>query len=178
MKMNGDVSIIEVEGRYGPFKVAQVQSKLGLFELSSEELEDLSVGDFQGSFYAEKISMRSFVCRSGAVMTKLVIQASDIVLDAELEQEVATQVKQEKPKLRSKLRGLNTPKKQAQPESKLACFDEDVQKAIKAGGVVRLDPTVSRNSLRKQADMLKVLGYYYEVEQQAWYQKSESTEVA
>ncbi|WP_127476647.1 DUF3275 family protein [Sulfurivermis fontis] len=150
IKLSGSVQIRSITGRNGPFNVGRLNTEIGEFAVK-RGIEEFDAGVYSGEFTISRIYPASFVIGGRSIVeVRADVEAIALVdVDTTSDDEpVAAPVEPE-----------------PEPETAAALPDEDAElfgEIWPLGDKVKLDPTVDRSLLRKQATRLKELGYQFQ----------------
>ncbi len=209
--VSGTLTVREITGRYGPFKVGSLLTEIGEFSIKDRVIEELAEGKYRGDFVVAQIKPASYVA-AGRLVVEVRALLGDIQLEedealAEDEKAVVTEsdpIEEEKSasKPSESTEKDNPPaavpqsvdSTDTQPKSATEARKESLSASESAndcgrledikdvfgelffddsGGLkpltrLKLDPTVDRSLLRRQANMLTNMGYIHNYKQREW----------
>ncbi|GAB4361008.1 MAG: DUF3275 family protein [Gammaproteobacteria bacterium] len=148
IKISGAVTVKTINGRNGPFNVGKLVTEVGEFSVK-EGIEEFDPGQYEGEFTISRIYQASYAI-GGRSITEV---RATLVAIALTGLDTTTAQEEEPP---------------AEPEPELpATGVPSEDKALfgqlwPLGEKVKLDPTVDREILRRQATRLKELGYRFQ----------------
>lgn len=148
IKLSGSVHIRSIDGRHGSFNVGRLTTEIGEFAVK-RGIEEFDPGAYSGEFTISRIYPASYVIGGRSIVeVRADIEAIALVdVDTTIdEQEVIAAVEPE-PEVETELPGED-----AELFGELWPLDEKV----------KLDPTVDRSLLRRQATRLKELGFQFQ----------------
>jgi hypothetical protein len=200
IKLPGTLIIRIIDGRYGDFRVGQLQTEIGEFAVKDPMFDQYDEGRYDGNFVISKIYNGPYTV-SNRVVVQLCADIDSVVLSsAAVEQQEDEDFEQdpiEKEQSLSSSKLETTTETQLSDQSSTASFDDDsantegdlgyesTTDADKAelrnlfgllwplGQSVKLDSTVDRAVLRQQRDKLDELGYTFKAVGQVWVLKTE-----
>lgn len=148
IKLSGSVQIRSITGRNGPFNVGRLNTEIGEFAVK-RGIEEFDAGEYSGEFTISRIYPASYVIGGRSIVeVRADVEAIALV-------DVNTDVSETLPA-------------EAEPEPEtgpIVLPDEDAElfgESWPLGDKVKLDPTVDRSLLRRQASRLKDLGYQFQ----------------
>jgi hypothetical protein len=177
--VSGSLTIREIIGRNGPFKVGKLMTQLGEFAVKDALLDQYEPGTYEGNFGIGRI-YPSYYVAGGRIVVEVRASIENMVLsgiDDQLPEEVA--FTEPDPVDTDALETGNSPT----PDAKSSESDGDTQDGSESeldsdtelfgslmplSNSVKLDPTVKRTILRVQCDRLKALGYRFQPATQTW----------
>lgn len=178
IRIQGKLSIKQVNGRSGSFCVGDLITDIGTFKVKDAILDQYSAGDYEGAFVIDEIYPSSYSWR-GKVWVEVRARLSAIHVESEPDtpdtetlseavepdpaDEIAVAVPRPEPSDTSMERGPTSTSASA-----TSLFDDEAQACIDQGKPVKLDPTVDRGLFRAQRDALKALGYRFDASTQLW----------
>lgn len=150
IKLSGSVQIRSINGRNGPFNVGRLNTEIGEFAVK-RGIEEFDDGVYSGEFTISRIYPASFVIGGRSIVeVRADIEAIALVdVDTSAGEESTVPVVETEP----------------EPEPTTPLPDEDAAlfgELWPLGEKVKLDPTVDRPLLRRQATRLKELGYQFQ----------------
>jgi len=186
--VSGSLTIREIFGRHGAFKVGRLLTQLGEFSVKDALLDQYDPGTYEGNFGIGRI-YPSYYVAGGRIVVEVRASIENMVLsgiDDQLPEEPAFTEPDpmdtepvhtdDCPTLddHSKLSGskaddFNDDSQDADdPESELDSDTALFGSLMPLADSVKLDPTVKRTVLRVQCDRLKALGYKFQPANQTW----------
>lgn len=148
IKLSGSVHIRSIDGRNGSFNVGRLTTEIGEFAVK-RGIEEFDPGAYSGEFTISRIYPASYVIGGRSIVEVRadieIIALVDVDTTVD-EQEVIAAVEPE-PEVETELPGED-----AELFGELWPLDEKV----------KLDPTVDRSLLRRQATRLKELGFQFQ----------------
>lgn len=191
--LSGNLTVMRREGVRGSFSVGDLSTPVGEFKVKDTILDQFEPGTYRGTFLVAKIYASSFVWK-GRVIAEIRASLADVVIDESNEGSARTRetppadpdpiddekpaaataaaVKPEAPKRKLKAEATpvepTTTEEAATTDADVLLFGAELAPAVAALGVVKLDPTVDRESFRKQRDRLKAIGYRFDAKSQSW----------
>jgi len=149
IKLSGSVQIRSITGRNGSFNVGRLNTEIGEFAVK-RGIEEFDAGVYSGEFTISRIYPASFVIGGRSIVeVRADVEAIALIdVDTTFEELASTVVEAE-----------------PEPETVTALPDEDAElfgDIWPLEDKVKLDPTVDRSLLRKQATRLKELGYQFQ----------------
>lgn len=148
IKLSGSIQIRSIDGRNGSFNVGRLTTEIGEFAVK-RGIEEFDPGAYSGEFTISRIYPASYVIGGRSIVeVRADVEAIALVdVDTTVDnQEVMPAVEPE-------------------PETDTALPDEDAElfgELWPLDEKVKLDPTVDRSLLRRQATRLKELGYQFQ----------------
>lgn len=177
--ISGSLTIREINGRNGPFKVGKLNTQLGEFAIKDALLDQYNPGMYEGNFGIGRI-YPSYYVAGGRIVVEVRASLENMALsgiDDVLPDEVAfvepdpadsEVIEADAHPVDSDLvEAKESPEAEVDPDA-----DPDVElfgSLMPLGGSVKLDPTVKRKVLRAQCDRLKELGYQFNPAKQVWF---------
>ena len=150
IKLSGSVQIRSINGRNGPFNVGRLNTEIGEFAVK-RGIEEFDDGVYSGEFTISRIYPASFVIGGRSIVE---IRAD---VEAIARVDVDTNAAEDST--------VSLVEPEPEPESVTSLPDEDAGlfgELWPLGEKVKLDPTVDRPLLRRQATRLKELGYQFQ----------------
>ncbi len=174
IKIEGEMIVNTIDGRYGPFNTAVLYSSIGDFVVKYKGLDEFNSGQYTGTFVVLKTYTR--IRKFGvSKIIEPIVEIESVELDSALEGEQrALPDAIVDPIIEDQI----LDNKADEPTQKLKLpepDDADVDVIEIFGDIypfddaVKLDPTVERTLLRQQAAYLKCHGYKYNAKEQTWY---------
>ena len=176
--VSGTLTIREIIGRNGPFKVGKLNTQLGEFAVKDALLDQYNPGTYEGNFGIGRI-YPSYYVAGGRIVVEVRASLENMALsgiDDDLPEEAAftepdpadaesveTDSSSQTDDSSSDL-DETSDDKEADPDIRL--FGASL---MPLGESVKLDPTVKRKVLRAQCDRLKELGYQFNPAKQVWF---------
>jgi hypothetical protein len=189
ISLTGNLSVHEISGRNGVFRVGKLISDLGEFAIKSRLIEEFDAGTYHGLFSISRIFPSSYA--SGGRITcevraELIDMELDIIdqappqrdtvvepdpLDEErLQHKEASAIDSTETALSGAGMELLPTGSTAEDSAQIDDIGKQLFGALwPLGDAVKLDPTVGRYTLRKQIDHLKSKGYRYSPREQQWF---------
>ena len=183
--VSGSLTIREIFGRNGPFKVGQLITQLGDFSVKDALLDQYDPGTYEGNFGIGRI-YPSYYVAGGRIIVEVRASVENMVLsdiDDQLPEEVAftepdpvdtevVSVDAESAKTDTSS-STDHESKSDKAESTSSSTDSDPDSKLfgsllPLGDSVKLDPVVERKLLCAQCDRLKELGYKFQPANQVW----------
>lgn len=192
IKLSGQLAIQTKNGRFGKFNVGYLITDIGEFVVKNAELDQYPEGKYDGEFCVSRITQGSYTT-NGRIIFEIRARLDSMTLSGadKLSKEDAKRLahqepdpvdeepRAEKPPVANDPLKDTTPfgtkaGKPKQPKSAPTKESDETLFGIlwPLSDVVKLDATVDRLVLRKQADRLDKLGYEFMPLQQEWHQKS------
>ena len=185
----GNLSVREINGRNGKFRVGKLISEIGEFAVKSQLIEEFSEGTYRGIFAISKIFPSSYIY-GGRITCEVRADLVSIDLDeidqspppAEqspepdpLDEEQATAIsakQKQSNSLKPADQTLTTPARPTNADTSLVATEDTNQHLFgnlwPLAATVKLDPTVGRALLRQQMAYLKDRNYIYDPLLQRW----------
>ncbi len=186
INVRGNLAVRVITGRLGAFRVGKLVSEVGEFAVKSKLIEELEEGAYAGSFTIRKIYPSSFNA-GGRITLEVRADLHDMQLDEVLstpdpilDPAEPDPMEEEMPAAATAVTSSTTQPELAMPEpcGDLNQPDEGINPLASLFGelwplhnTVKLDPTIGRDTLRKQIVALKELGYFYAPTEQVWIKK-------
>ncbi len=180
--ISGSLTIREINGRNGPFKVGKLNTQLGEFAVKDALLDQYNPGTYEGNFGIGRI-YPSYYVAGGRIVVEVRASIENMALsgiDDVLPEEVAfvepdpadsEVIEADTHPVDSDsvetTEVTNNPEAEVDPDA-----DPDVElfgSLMPLGDSVKLDPTVKRKVLRAQCDRLKEHGYQFNPAKQVWF---------
>ena len=174
--ISGSLTIREINGRNGPFKVGKLNTQLGEFAVKDALLDQYNPGTYEGNFGIGRIYPSYYVAGGRIVVEvrasieNMALSGIDDVLPEEVafvEPDPADSEVIDTTASSDLVKTANASKAEVDPDS-----DPDVElfgSLMPLGDSVKLDPTVKRKVLRAQCDRLKEHGYQFNPAKQVWF---------
>ena len=163
--------IKQLNGRFGPFPVAWLDSPLGRFRINDSWIETLDVGEYRGTFHAWELSLygyRAFGEQRTCILAKIAWYELDDYADSDTaEPQWETDPLEEEAELDPGfVREPPLPTDDGQDEAilLLQSFDGDWQ----YGADYKIDTTLPRTDIIACRNALKALGYSIDVKTQCY----------
>lgn len=191
VRVRGTLIIDRKHGKRGDFNVGELSSDIGEFEIKDSLIEEFEPGRYTGEFIIKWIEPDPFMWR-GRVFVKNRATLDEILIDDVDETADATPALPPEPDpIEAPAPQRADPPAPAAPasaptahrktlpepashpagprgEEDLRLFGDEIHAAIQGGEVVHLDPTVDRETFRRQRDRLKALGFRFDAMAQTW----------
>ena len=178
--VSGSLTIREIFGRNGPFKVGQLITQLGDFSVKDALLDQYDPGTYEGNFGIGRI-YPSYYVAGGRIIVEVRASVENMVLsgiDDQLPEETTftepdpadTEVVSVDAES-AKADASSSKDHESKPSESSADSDPDSKlfgSLLPLGDSVKLDPVVERKLLRAQCDRLKELGYKFQPANQVW----------
>lgn len=186
--VSGSLTIREIIGRHGPFKVGKLITQLGEFAVKDALLDQYDSGTYDGNFGIGRI-YPSYYVASGRIIVEVRASVENMVLsgiDDQLPEEPLftepdpmdtepvntddspTLDAHSKPSASKAGNTSDDSQDTDEPESEIDSDAALFASLMPLADNVKLDPTVKRAVLRVQCDRLKVLGYKFQPANQTW----------
>ncbi|HSH28970.1 MAG TPA: DUF3275 family protein [Thiohalobacter sp.] len=147
IKVSGSVSIRTIEGRNGPFNVGRLAADIGEFTVK-RGIEEFDPGNYSGEFTISRIYPASYVVGGRSIVEVRADLEAIALLDVD-----TTAIDDD----------ATTVEAEPDPDTPVPDADADLFGELwPLGAKVKLDPTVDRQILRRQATRLKELGYQFQ----------------
>lgn len=173
ISIHGALTVRVINGRNGEFRVGKLNSEIGEFTIKSAHIEEFDEGLYEGLFSIAKIYASSYTS-GNRITTEVRAELAGLQLDGvdttpppaePAEPDPMDEEKAAKPEPKAKPAARPATKASAPVEAAdAALFGE----SWPLGDTVKLDPTVGRDTFRRQRDALKALGYQFEPTAQTW----------
>ena len=171
IKLEGNLGIRTIHGRYGPFNVGNLATPIGDFVVKDAVLDQYNEGQYTGVFGITRIAP-AYYSQGTRLVVELRVTLETMALEGieALDEAAVAPVEPDpidEPALSapSKASDEATPELSDAPETDEALFGD----LWPLGEVVKLDPTVGRRDFRQQRDRLKACGYRFEPVGQTWH---------
>ncbi|UYZ83054.1 DUF3275 family protein [Entomomonas sp. E2T0] len=189
----GTLTIVTLDGRFGPFNTAKLTTSIGEFVVKDKELDQYKSGKYQGQFVIDKIKPshysygNRFVVECRAYLNSFELNEND---DLTPEDEAAFSTNAQDPLEEEKSFTSDTSKKHSKAASQPAKNKADSKQTnvstVEAttdnssddeklfgllwplGTSVKLDSTCNRETIRMQKARLNALGYEFDYRTQFW----------
>lgn len=186
-----------INGRYGPFNVADLDTAIGRFRIKDQILDQFEEGKYAATAWIEELTISNYIAY-GRSVSEIRARLHDIqVLDES--QEPVPQEQSEPDPIEEEISHLPAPLAEPQetpetmspdqgsqpeaanphddadgadefaPDADDGVFDEDTLEAIAQHEAIKLDPTIERVIFRQQTHELKARGYRFDAREQIWY---------
>lgn len=176
--VSGSLTIREIFGRNGVFKVGRLLTQLGEFSVKDALLDQYDPGTYDGNFGIGRI-YPSYYVAGGRIIVEVRASVENMVLsgiDDQLPEEttftepdpVDTEIVTVEPVDTKPSSSESDTQNADDNKSKLDSDTELFGSLIPLADSVKLDPTVKRTVLRVQCDRLKALGYKFQPATQTW----------
>lgn len=170
----GRLTIREIFGRNGPFKVGRLITQLGEFSVKDALLDQYEPGTYDGNFGIARI-YPSYYAASGRIIVEVRALLENMMLSGIDDQLPPEETAFTEPDPADS-EVVSPPLEKANPpplatESKSISSDPDSKlfgSLMPLGDSIKLDPVVDRKILRAQCDRLKTLGYKFQPATQVW----------
>ncbi len=179
----GTLLVEEIHGRRGTFSVGTLQTSIGDFKVKDQALDQFKAGVYRGQFIVERIYTKGVPWRGG-FFTELIAKISQdgFLIDSETdagEDPLPVQAEPD-PVDESTPAAPVTTSVESQPvarQRRTAPAQEDSEKLFglelnelfqSLAPQIKLDPTVDRETFRRQRDRLKDAGYRFDSATQTW----------
>ena len=170
--LTGILEIKQLNGRFGPFPVAWLDSPLGHFRINDSWIETLDPGEYRGIFYAWELSLygyRAFGEQRTCILAKIAWYELDDYADsgaAEPQWETDPLEEESTAVAPGFVREPPLPTDDGQDEAilLLQSFDGDWQ----YGADYKIDTTLPRTDIIACRNALKALGYSIDVKTQCY----------
>ena len=148
IKLSGSVHIRSIDGRNGSFNVGRLTTEIGEFAVK-RGIEEFDPGAYSGEFTISRIYPASYVIGGRSIdEVRADIEAIALVdVDTTIDEQEPIAAVEPEPEVETELPGED-----AELFGELWPLDEKV----------KLDPTVDRSLLRRQATRLKELGFQFQ----------------
>jgi hypothetical protein len=148
IKLSGSVHIRSIDGRHGSFNVGRLTTEIGEFAVK-RGIEEFDPGAYSGEFTISRIYPASYVIGGRSIVeVRADIEAIALVdVDTTIDKQEPIAAVEPEPEVETELPGED-----AELFGELWPLDEKV----------KLDPTVDRSLLRRQATRLKELGFQFQ----------------
>lgn len=148
IKLSGSVQIRSIDGRNGSFNVGRLITEIGEFAVK-RGIEEFDPGAYSGEFTISRIYPASYVIGGRSIVeVRADIEAIALVdVDTSVDEQELIAAVEPEPEVETELPGED-----AELFGELWPLDDKV----------KLDPTVDRSLLRRQATRLKELGYQFQ----------------
>lgn len=148
IKLSGSVQIRSIDGRNGSFNVGRLITEIGEFAVK-RGIEEFDPGAYSGEFTISRIYPASYVIGGRSIVeVRADIEAIALVdVDTSVDEQELIAAVEPEPEVETELPGED-----AELFGELWPLDEKV----------KLDPTVDRSLLRRQATRLKELGFQFQ----------------
>jgi len=178
--ISGSLTIREVNGRNGPFKVGKLNTQLGEFAVKDALLDQYNPGTYEGNFGIGRIYPSYYVAGGRIVVEvrasieNMALSGIDDVLPEEaafVEPDPADSEIVEADAVHQadsdQVDATNIPEAEVDPDANpdMGLFGS----LMPLSDTVKLDPTVKRKVLRAQCDRLKELSYQFNPAKQVWF---------
>jgi hypothetical protein len=156
INLTGTITVRTINGRNGDFNVGNLVTEIGEFNVK-EGIEEYAPGQYAGQFAISRIYPAAYAV-GGRYNVEVRATVASIALT-----DIDTQPESEDPPV-------------SEPEPEDAQTEVPNEDAVLFGGLwplsanVRLDPTIDRPVLRRQAARLKELGYHFQPLGRVWKQ--------
>ena len=150
IKLSGSVQIRSIDGRNGSFNVGRLITEIGEFAVK-RGIEEFDPGSYSGEFTISRIYPASYVIGGRSIVEV----RADVEAIALSEVDTTDEGQDVLPSIEP----------EPEPETDAALPDEDAElfgELWPLQDKVKLDPTVARALLRRQASRLKELGYQFQ----------------
>ena len=177
--VSGSLTIREIFGRNGPFKVGQLITQLGDFSVKDALLDQYEPGTYEGNFGIGRI-YPSYYMAGGRIIVEVRASVENMVLsgiDDQLPEETTftepdpvdtEMVTVEPTDTKPSSDAESDPQNATGDKSEIDSDAELFGSLMPLSDSVKLDPTVKRTVLRVQCDRLKALGYKFQPATQTW----------
>jgi len=148
IKLSGSVHIRSIDGRHGSFNVGRLTTEIGEFAVK-RGIEEFDPGAYSGEFTISRIYPASYVIGGRSIVeVRADIEAIALVdVDTTIDEQEPIAAVEPEPEAETELPGED-----AELFGELWPLDDKV----------KLDPTVDRSLLRRQATRLKELGFQFQ----------------
>lgn len=188
----GTLTIVTLDGRFGPFNTAKLTTSIGEFVVKDKELDQYKAGKYQGQFVIDKIKPshysygNRFVVECRAYLARFELNEND---DLTPEEEAAFSTNAQDPLEEEKPLISDTSKKHSKAAQAVkndanskqtdeATVETTTDKSSDdeklfgllwpIGNCVKLDSTCDRETLRMQKARLEARGYEFDFRTQQW----------
>ncbi|MCG5526545.1 DUF3275 family protein [Ectothiorhodospira haloalkaliphila] len=163
IKLSGKVVIKTIDGRHGPFNVGRLLTEIGEFS-AKRGIEEFDPGTYAGEFAISRIYPANYIAGGRSIVEV----RADIDAIALIDVDTRTVPSEPEPPIEAA---------DAEPEAAGAPANEDDAALFSPAGLwplpqapFKLDPTVDRSLLRRQATRLKELGFQFNPVGRSWTQ--------
>jgi hypothetical protein len=187
IKVNGLLTIKAINGSRGMFAVGELFTEVGTFKVKDAILDQYDPGRYDGEFVIRRIYPSSYVYGGRAVIEvraeieSLTIENQDTrgetktdpspvepdPIDETPQPRIETPRKP-KPKAEVATGTRDATTEHHAPETTESTLCTDDALLVELGQPIKLDPTVDRETFRKQRDELKRRGYRFDATSQMW----------
>ena len=182
--LSGTLIVKWIAGRNGDFAVGDLHTPLGEFRVKDALLEQFDEGEYQGIFWVSQIYSKSYEYR-GRITIETRASIADLQIDRESdapqESPSASEpdpideapdrpmpARDERSVASTSSMGGDHGLRDADSDDDADLFGDDIFERLRAGQVVKLDPTVDRQLLRQQKARLVALCYRFDAKSQTW----------
>ena len=166
----GILTIREINGRNGPFKVGTLNLSIGEFAVKDSLLDQFDPGTYEGEFQLERIFQGHYIA-GGRSVTEIRIQLADMIL-VDIVAVAPDPVEAEPDPIDTEKAEPVTGKSKPDTEIEIHIDNDDDNilfgLLMPLGASVKLDPSVDRKVLRAQTIRLKEIGYAFDAKSQIW----------
>ena len=165
----GILTIREINGRNGAFKVGILNLSIGEFAVKDSLLDQFDPGTYEGEFQLERIFQGHYIA-GGRSVTEIRIQLADMIL-VDIVAVTPDPVDVEPDPIDTEKLDPKEEKSTPETETNIRISnDEDslFGLLLPLGDSVKLDPSVDRKVLRAQTIRLKESGYVFDAKSQTW----------
>lgn len=173
IKIEGNLVIRTINGRYGPFNVGNLSTEIGDFVVKDAALDQYDEGKYTGVFGVTRIAP-SYYAQGNRIVVEQRMKIESMALEAiDALDDVAAPIAEPDPIDETPVPAPAA----APPTAEAEGADAVVSEAELFGdlwpleGAVKLDPTVDRRVFRQQRDWLKANGYRFEAVGQTWHRQ-------
>lgn len=176
--LSGNLSIREISGRNGVFRVGKLICELGEFAIKSSLIEEFDQGTYRGQFGISRIFPTTYAV-GNRITCEVRAELNNIDLET-VDQALPDELPTERDPLEEET--ARTAAQPATPEAPVASSKVDTNASDNTGAeklfglvwplgnIVKLDPTVGRALLREQVVYLKANSYRYQPHETHWLQ--------
>lgn len=167
--LSGTLTIREIVGCNGPFKVGTLHTPLGEFAIKDPILDQYDEGKYDGQFHIESIYQGHYIA-GGRSVTEIRAKLADMSID-DIDAEAPAPIEVEPDPIETdKQEPEKVVKLEAEPVVAPAKNDDAATFGLlmPLGNKVKLDPSVGRKVLREQIGRLGDLGYDFDAKSQSW----------
>ena len=174
--LSGNLSIREISGKHGVFRVGKLQCELGEFAIKSSLIEEFDQGTYRGQFGISRIYPTTYAV-GNRITCEVRAELSNLLLDT-IDQALPDDVPNERDPIEEETGLTVTP--QSAPDATTTPVEASASDSVTTtaeklfglvwplGNVVKLDPTVGRALLREQVAYLKANHYRYQPRVTHW----------
>lgn len=171
IKIEGNLAIRTIHGRYGPFNVGNLVTPIGDFVVKDAVLDQYNEGQYTGVFGITRIAP-AYYSQGTRLVIELRVTIDTMALEAiDALDETAVPATEPDPIDEAPL--PKTADVSPPPETEADGKPEDDEVLFgelwPLPSEVKLDPTVNRRDFRRQRDRLKAMGYRFEPVGQTWH---------